>query len=378
MTRVGATTLRIVWAVYPTSIRVGIAASVFVYAGIFILFLGDLFFAQRIIRAQHPRFGWSKPVSVLFPVVFAITGATILALIVAAIYRFYTLSAFSIHAVDIIQKYGLTWLAFVAFLPIPIVIISCLVRLIPHVRMTKTTDKFGQGSMRMKIAIVLISATFLTLGAGWRAGTALLPDTPTTSGTPPRPVSTPWYFSKACFYIFDFTIEEGICLFWLLVRIDKRFYIPDGASAPFSYAGGFVFAGESGNEKKRLQAVNESQRNLTSQGSIYSSKRGSMRGSHISIETMASTRKSSEQATRVSARTSWGGISQVAPSVAEDGQSRIPYAASTNQPFPEDFEMEDIDIDKEMGWDPKSGKWVLRSVPSLGNVRPTTAVSPLE
>ena len=229
LTRVVATCLRIAWACHPTNIHVGLAATVFVYAGIVLLFLANLLFAQRMVRAQHPRFGWSKPFTIALPIIFVITVGTILCLVAAVITSSYTLNPYSRHATREIQKYGATMLAIVAFLPFVVAGTSSLVRTHPKIRMTKTTDKFGEGSMRAKVAIILISAVLLCLGASFRAGATLHKPVPIMiSVNPPMPAQEPSYLSKACFYVFNFTIEIVVCFFWLAMRIDKRFYIPDG------------------------------------------------------------------------------------------------------------------------------------------------------
>lgn len=359
--------MRIVWAQFPRNISVGIAAQIFVYAGVILLFIANLFFAQRIVRAQHPRFGWSTPFSIALPILIAIIILTILALIAAVIVQFYVFNG-EITALDI-QKFGSTLFAFVAFLPIPVVTASALARLHPHIKKTKTIDKFGEGTMRAKIAIVLISAFFLTLGAAFRAATTLLGPIPARAGSPPRPAPQPAFLSKAAFYVFNFGIEIGITLFWLAIRIDKRFYVPDGAKGPGSYAGGFVFAGEAGNEKSR------STKHLISARSSMHSKAGTDgtstpygRGSFAS-----------SRAKSIESRISWGGVSRenVAVQYGEDGVATIPYSAFEDQP--EDADVADMGLtgqEKEMGWDPKSGKWALRPISrrmSLGpRERPVT------
>nr|OQO25354.1 hypothetical protein B0A51_09927 [Rachicladosporium sp. CCFEE 5018] len=357
VTRVLATTLRIAWACHPQSIRVAMAAMIFVYAGVVILFISNLFFTQRIIRAQHPHFGWTKPFSVILPVLFAVVVLTILALIVAVILGFYSLDE-KIHvAVRDIQVYGATFYAIVAFLPIPALAISTAIRAHPKIKHTQTVDKFGQGSLRAKIMIVMISAFFLTLGASYRAGTTWLPPTPLYSGgLPARPVPGPWYFSRGAFYAFNFTIEIGVSLIWLATRIDKRFIIPDGAKGPFSYGGGFVFAGEPGNEKNRNLGNRDSLRHLT--GSTASGW-GTARNSRVS---WGGSRTSLAHSSRVS----WGGVSRenVAMALGEDGIQIEPYPAfeerNSSDPVGGDMGIEGVEA--EMGWDPKSGKWALRPV----------------
>ncbi|KAH9827947.1 Protein of unknown function (DUF3112) [Teratosphaeria destructans] len=371
-TRIMATTLRIVWANFPTNVKIGIAAMVFVYAGIILLFIAQLFFTQRIVRAQHPHVGWSTPFSLALPIILVVVIGTILCLIVGVIYSFFTLNASSLNAVRDIQMYGETVYMVVSFIPIPVVALSALSRRLPGVRGVKPIDKFGTGSMRTKVVLVLVSGVFLCLGATWRAATLYLPEYDSTD-----PVH-PWYFSKWCFYVFDFTIEICIVIFWLVMRIDKRFYIPDGARGPYSYAGGFTFAGEPGNEKNTI-GPRDSMRNLTSPSDITLA-----RNSRVS---WGGTRNSMGRESRIS----WGGISRgnVALGVAEDGFGIVPYPPFEQQNLSlsdlpgapltmaeqrqktlralEASQASDVGVagvEAEMGWDPKTGKWALRPISS--------------
>jgi hypothetical protein len=248
------------WAAHPRNIRVAMAAMIFVYAGVILLFIANLFFVQRLVRAQHPHFGWSKPFSLALPVLLFITIGTILSLISGVILEFYSLKESVAHAVRIIQIYGSTFYACIAFIPLPIALISTLVRQHPRIKMTQTVDKFGEGSMTAKVIIVVVSSIFLTLGAAYRSGTTWLPPIPLMLDG--QPVEGPWYFSRGSFYAFNFSIELFMVWFWLAVRIDKRFIIPNGAKGPYSYGSGFVFAGEAGNEKPQL-GIRDSTRHLT-------------------------------------------------------------------------------------------------------------------
>lgn len=350
-------------------------------AGIVLLYLANLVFAQRIVRAQHPPFGWSKPFTILLQVTLVVTLGTVLCLIVAVIVSYYTLATSSQHAAREVQRYAATMLAIVAFLPFAIVGISGLVRRHPTIRRTKTTDKFGEGSIRAKVAICLVSAALLSLRAWFRTGTILASPVPTETSTHPlQPTHVPGYLSKACYYIFTFTIELSVCLLWLGLRIDKRFYVPDRANGPFSYAGGFVFAGEPGNEKRRASNIPNIQQELGRPSSFRSSQARDRSSSRpISMSSRVSwpgshTSRVIEQ-TKIANRVSWGGVSRedVQAGLGED-KSEIPYPAfELNGRY--GAEPGDVGIDgveKEMGWDPKSGKWAIRPVSTVNGVSPTS------
>jgi hypothetical protein len=46
----------------------------------------------------------------------------------------------------------------------------------------------------------------------------------------------PWYLSRACFYVFNFTVEVCVVYMYALLRVDQRFHVPDGAKGPGSYS----------------------------------------------------------------------------------------------------------------------------------------------
>ncbi|GAB7346768.1 hypothetical protein MBLNU459_g1870t2 [Dothideomycetes sp. NU459] len=344
MIRLVTCSLRIAWACYPTSIRLGIAAQIFTDIGVVLLYFVNLFFAQRIVRAQHPHFGWTKLFAPLIPLLCLLVVLTIISLVVTSIQSFYTQSA-NTHRIDRdIELYGGTTFAAIAFIPFILVVLSCL---LPK----GVIDNFGAGTLRAKVTIVLVSATILTVAASFKAGTSYF--------QPPL-LSEPeaWYFNRGVFYGFGFATEIVVLYFYAAVRVDRRFIVPDGAKGPFSYAGGFTFAGEAGNEKRQL-GQRDSTRNLTgSSPSIAQSWGGRSSVSNL--------RKSPSRQSVIS----WGGLTQADTEVAlgEDGEEIVPYSAIDDAgdltvPTPI------AGAEQELGYDVKSGKWILRSVSSIPNVK---------
>ena len=226
MSRLVTMILRIVWATRPTNIRLGIAANVFVYAGVLLLFVVNLIFAQRIVRAWHPNSGWHPLFHHAFTALYVLIVLSLCMLIVAVIQSFYTLNRNTSRIDRAIQLYGQTFFCVVSFLPIPVILIGGL--LTP--RKTRT-EKFGSGRFREKIAILLSSTFLLCLGACFRAGTNY------AGGT--RPINHPaGYQSKACFWIFNFVVELIVILLYVVVRIDKRFWVPDHSKKAGDYSRG--------------------------------------------------------------------------------------------------------------------------------------------
>lgn len=230
MARITTCVMRIAWATRPNNIRLAIAAMIFVSAGVVLLFIINLIFAQRMIRALHPPIGWHKVLGLTFKVLYALHVITLVMVIVGVVQSFHTLSR-RIRRIDRgLQLYGSTFFAISAFLPIPLVI-AALVK-----RRKAPIDKFGSGRFRTKTYILLTSAALLTLGAGFRVGTGY--HTPRARNNPA------WYHSKACFYIFNLLVEAMVIYLYAFIRVDQRFHVPDGASAPGHYSRGKLAAVE--------------------------------------------------------------------------------------------------------------------------------------
>ncbi|KAF3384522.1 hypothetical protein F1880_003061 [Penicillium rolfsii] len=223
MSRVVANVTRIAWACYPKNISVAIAAQIFVAAGVLLLFILNLLYAQRMLRSAFPAFGWSRPVSWAFKVLYVLVVISIIMVITVVIQSSYTLNA-NTHRIDRdIQLYGVTYFAIVSFLPLPMV--SLLLLFADE----KNLDSFGSGSWRTKGLIVLVAGTLLCLGATFRAA---------TSWMRPHPIyDPPAYMHKACFYVFDFGLDLSVVILFLFSRVDKRFYVPDGSSKVRHYRG---------------------------------------------------------------------------------------------------------------------------------------------
>lgn len=60
MARISTLVLRIAWSTRHQNQGLAIAASILVNAGILIIYIINLLFAQRILRAENPRLGWNR------------------------------------------------------------------------------------------------------------------------------------------------------------------------------------------------------------------------------------------------------------------------------------------------------------------------------
>ena len=221
MARSATMILRIVWSQRQTNIRLAIAANVFVAAGVILLFIVNILFTQRIVRAQHPHGGWHPALHWFFISLYVWILVTLAMLITTVIQQFYTLNDNTRRIDRDVQLYGQTVYTIISFLPIPFVLFGLAIP-----RKTRT-EKFGEGRFRNKIYILLTSSVLLCAGAAFRTG---------TNFKTPRPVNDPApYQNKACFYIFNFTVEIIVVYLYIIVRVDKRFWIPNGSHGQGDY-----------------------------------------------------------------------------------------------------------------------------------------------
>ena len=235
MARITANAMRVAWSQHPSDARVALAAGVFTNAGVLLLFVINLIFFQRVLRAHHPRFGWSKGVSWAFKFLYFGVFSCLAMVVVAVVYSYHTLDRGVQAQLRDVRLVASVYLAVLAFIPLPGTILTVL---IPG---SGPVDNFGKGSMRTKVLLLVFTSTLLSLGASFRTGTSFFT----------RPLDNPgWFNHKAAFYCFNFVIELIVVYTYALMRMDRRFWIPDGAKGPGSYTRGTVEkSGESQDEE---------------------------------------------------------------------------------------------------------------------------------
>lgn len=214
--------MRIVWATRPMNARIAIAAQILNNAGVLLLYIVNLVFAQRILRATHPLLGWSKALRIVFAVLYVLVLVALILVITLTVMIFYTLDPTVRSEGAWIQKGASIYLLLVAFLPLPILAVAFLK---PR---THDIDHFGHGTLGQKALLLLFTSCLCTVIAGFKLGTALMPARPATDPAP--------YDSRACFYIFGFTFEILCLLAFLTFRVDQKFHVPDGSSKVRTYA----------------------------------------------------------------------------------------------------------------------------------------------
>lgn len=224
LSRILACAMRITWAAKPTDVSIAITAQILLNLGDLIGFVVNLNLALRIVRALHPKWGWHPMFKYFYIVVFSLMVVTICILIGFSIDGIYTLDPQRLQNSRDGQLSGISYFAFSAILSLFLIVLALVLP-----RKTEP-EQFGRGGMKRKVAIATYGATLLALGAWYRAGTSYMPQhrLPLTKSVP--------YLSKACFYVFYFTLENLVIWGYLFVRIDRVFYVPDGSKGPGDYS----------------------------------------------------------------------------------------------------------------------------------------------
>ncbi|KAI1340356.1 hypothetical protein F5Y15DRAFT_415244 [Xylariaceae sp. FL0016] len=223
MARTTTLVLRIVWALHQHNVRLAIAANIFVNAGILLVYIINLIFAQRLLRAKQPTVGWHPSISIVLKIFYSLIAVALVCVITSVVLGSYTLDTHIQQQCRDIQLAAVTYLLVFTSLPIWLLLIA-------HVLLPRHADEelFGQGSMRAKVIIVLLATCLCVLIAGFKAG---------VTWSPPRPVTDPaWYHSKAAFYCFNFVLEIIALALLTLSRVDKRFHIPNGSNKAGDYS----------------------------------------------------------------------------------------------------------------------------------------------
>ncbi|KAH0537480.1 hypothetical protein FGG08_005743 [Glutinoglossum americanum] len=213
---------RTLWAAKPNSVHIAITSEILVNAGTVMLFAINAMFSQRIIRAVHPKFGWNKYLRWFFIFFYSSIVIVVTMNITSLVTYHYTLNPKVMKQCRDIQLFGICWYTFLAIFPVPFVGIGCAIPSSAHV------EKFGTGRFRSKALLVCLAAFVLTLGTGFRAVTAFFE----------RPLDNPaWFHRRGSFYFFVFTVEIMVIIIYAIVRVDRRFHVPDGSKGPGDYGG---------------------------------------------------------------------------------------------------------------------------------------------
>ena len=222
MARVITCIMRTVWATRQHNIKVAIASQIFNNAGVLIVYLVNLIFAQRILRAKHPRLGWNTALAQVFHIGYALLAGALIMVITATVIMFYTQDLHTIRACVDCQGAAVIFLFILTAIPLLLVSISFLLP-----QSTRGEETFGAGSINGKIVLLIVAACLATTLSGFKLG---------TSWEAPRSLNNPaWYHSRAAFYCFGYMLEIFVLCIYIFGRVDKRFHVPNGSGKRRSY-----------------------------------------------------------------------------------------------------------------------------------------------
>lgn len=216
MSRILTLCLRIGTATHPKNVSLAIAAGILINAGILVVYVVNFVLALRILRARQPWLGWKQSLRIFARILYFLVFVALVLVITFVVIGFYTLNSGLLEASRDATLAASTYLLFFTVLPFGILGLTYSLKPVPD------AQDFGKGSMRTKGLIIFTSTCLCVINSGFKTG---------TNWESPRPASDPaWYQKKAAFYIFIFVVEIVILYFFLTMRIDRRFHVPDGSS----------------------------------------------------------------------------------------------------------------------------------------------------
>ncbi|KAK1596518.1 uncharacterized protein LY79DRAFT_587809 [Colletotrichum navitas] len=212
---------RITWSIVTTR-GVVLLALVTVNGGDALLFAVNIFFAQRLVRSIHPKVGWCMAFGQFTFVLLISVPAIILFNIASSITSFFSVgNADRLELTEDLLKFGSSWSLWLAIFPV-LVVSGCLC--VPG----PAPEKFGTGSLRVKVALLYAGAFLLITGQSVRWYALFNKEPPGTKSI---------IYSKAVFYTTGFMFDILVIALYAMLRVDERFYIPDGSSGPGDYSG---------------------------------------------------------------------------------------------------------------------------------------------
>jgi hypothetical protein len=186
----------------------------------------NLFFAQRIFRAMHPKIGW-HPVFNIFTsfLIWSVPSVIVLNITVLSISLYSVGNDAQMEAAERALTVGAGWNIMLSVMPLIMLLISGALTAIN----TKAPERFGKGSLTTKATLLGYSSATLAVGAVIRAAAISNPAPPDTGDI---------LFGKAVFYTTGFLLEILVVAIYAVARIDLLFHIPNGSNQPGHYSAG--------------------------------------------------------------------------------------------------------------------------------------------
>ncbi|THV50976.1 hypothetical protein BGAL_0128g00110 [Botrytis galanthina] len=246
--------MRIVWAFRPENNSIVVAALIFENAGVVVLFAVNVIFTQRILRATLPNIGWNPIVSKAFLAILVSVPFIIFWNIISLTISFFTLNPRSLQTTKNLLLFGSCWTLFLSLFP------AIFVTLATAIPSSTPVEKFGAGRFRMKPIILMLATALLVTGAITRLLGAVIE----------KPISAPSHlFSKPVFYTTGFMLEIIVVYGYLFLRVDLRFWVPNGTGGPTAPGSAGSYTVKSEDDEEKLVDGSGDEGKLRARSSLY-------------------------------------------------------------------------------------------------------------
>ncbi len=237
MARKGTMVLRIAWATRPENGSVALAATIFAFLGVLVIYVVVLLLSLRVFRARQPKLGWNVWLSKGIKITYGLLLLVVLTVVPFGIVAGFTRNPDLLKACLWIQRAGVLFFFIFNFIA-PVLYLLALF-------LPRPTDiepeNFGTGTMQAKLVILFVGLFFTMFISTFRFAVAW---------SPWRPLSHPaWYDTRPAFYIIELGFELVITFTLLFTRFDRRFWVPNGSTRPGDYSSIDL----DGDENKELQ-----------------------------------------------------------------------------------------------------------------------------
>lgn len=224
MARKGTMVLRIAWATCPNNGSVALAANIFAFLGVVVIYIVVLLLSLRVFRARQPRLGWKPWLSKGIKITYAILLVLVLVVVPFTIVNGFSKDPQLQKACTWIIRVGVLYF-FLFNLIAPILYLLAI--FLPRPKDIEP-ENFGTGCMQTKLVVLAIVIFFTVFISAFRLG---------VTWAPIRSLSQPaWYDTRAAFYTIELGFELIITFTLISVRFDRRFWIPNGSKRPGDYS----------------------------------------------------------------------------------------------------------------------------------------------
>ncbi|KAK9372218.1 uncharacterized protein V1513DRAFT_453129 [Lipomyces chichibuensis] len=259
MARIVTFSMRLAYTTHPSNVNVTIAASVFIAAGVIILFILNILFSQRVFTAQHPSRAYVGSLFYNVMRMYYISIIVFLIVLVTSTGVYYHTNATVMKGIAHFRKAAMVYFTIAAFMPIPIITAAYA---IPQSEQDKTwpvhyahwiakysglyspdprsmpsaTEFYSEvhegdtrtpvhvippsdrGAREVSLALIIAPSVVLTFATAVRT---------VSSFRSAEEIFKPWYDYRVTMYLCIALAELSVEIAWILGRVDLRFYIPD-------------------------------------------------------------------------------------------------------------------------------------------------------